>query len=208
MAASVLASTFVRADDPAVDESAQAEPPPAEDVPPPPAEAIPPPPSEPPSAGPLPDMGAEPGAPLPELPTSAPPSTVPGGQPSSAVDPTNPATYDPATETDPAALSDFHDTLAPYGSWGDDSTYGTVWVPNAGVVGSDFAPYVTNGHWGLGSEGSWVWMSDFNWGWAPFHYGRWVWIGGRGWGWIPGRVYAPAWVVWQTGYYDDYYLGW
>jgi hypothetical protein len=139
--------------------------------------------------------------PLPELPSSAP-------RASSATVATDPATYDPAAETDPAALSDFQDTLSPYGSWADDSTYGTVWVPSAGVVGADFAPYVTHGHWGLGADGSWVWVSDFGWGWAPFHYGRWVWIGGRGWAWIPGRVYSPAWVVWQTGYYDDWYVGW
>jgi hypothetical protein len=138
---------------------------------------------------------------MPELPSSAP-------QAAPTVEPTNPASYDPAADTDPAALGDFHDTLSPYGTWADDTTYGTVWVPSEGVVGSDFAPYVTHGHWGLGAEGSWVWVSDFNWGWAPFHYGRWVWIGGRGWAWIPGRVYAAAWVVWQTGYYDDYYLGW
>jgi hypothetical protein len=83
-----------------------------------------------------------------------------------------------------------------------------VWMPSSVVVGADFAPYVSHGHWGLTASSSWLWVSDFSWGWAPFHYGRWVWIGGRGWGWIPGRVYSPAWVVWRTGFYDDYYVGW
>src|SRR5262249_39052513 len=107
----------------------------------------------------------------------------------------------------PAALDDFRDTLSPYGDWVDDSTYGNVWVPSSAYVGADFAPYVTSGHWGLTDEGSWIWVSDYSWGWAPFHYGRWVWIGGRGWAWIPGSVYAPAWVVWRTGYLDGYLVG-
>jgi hypothetical protein len=125
-----------------------------------------------------------------------------------SAEPPNPSEYNTAADTDPAALSDFHDSLSPYGDWVDDSTYGTVWVPANVAVGADFTPYVSNGHWGLGVDNSWIWVSDYSWGWAPFHYGRWVWIGGRGWSWIPGRVYSPAWVVWRTGYYDDYYVGW
>jgi hypothetical protein len=122
--------------------------------------------------------------------------------------PQPPPNYDATDDTDPAALSDFHDGLAPYGAWVDDPTYGVVWVPSASAVGDEFTPYVTNGHWALADDGGWMWVSDFNWGWAPFHYGRWLWIGGRGWSWIPGRVYSNAWVVWRTGYYDDYYVGW
>lgn len=116
--------------------------------------------------------------------------------------------YDESVDRDPTALADFRATLDPYGTWEDDPTYGTVWVPASTVVGDDFAPYVSAGHWGYTDANEYVWVSDYDWGWAPFHYGRWVWIGGRGWAWIPGRVYAPAWVVWRTGYYDDYYVGW
>jgi hypothetical protein len=119
-----------------------------------------------------------------------------------------PPAYDPNVDKDPGALTDFQETLAPYGTWTDDGTYGRVWVPSSGVVGDDFAPYVTAGHWGVTDDNQYLWVSDYSWGWAPFHYGRWVWIGGRGWAWIPGRVYSPAWVVWRTGYYDDYYVGW
>ena len=124
-----------------------------------------------------------------------------------------PATNAPAQEVDPndadpAALTDFREPLASYGTWEEDPTYGVVWVPSPAAVGSDFVPYVTAGHWGLTDTNEWVWVSDYDWGWAPFHYGRWVWIAGRGWAWIPGRVYSPAWVVWRTGYYDDYYVGW
>jgi hypothetical protein len=127
-------------------------------------------------------------------------STAPGEEP--------PPGYDPAADADPAALTDFHETLDPYGTWEDDPTYGTVWVPASTTVGPDFAPYVSDGHWAMSDGNEWMWVSDYSWGSVPFHYGRWTWIAGRGWGWIPGRVYAPAWVVWRTGYYDDYYVGW
>ena len=109
-------------------------------------------------------------------------------------------------DTDPSALTDFHSTLDPYGTWVDDSNYGTVWVPSETVVGDGFSPYVTAGHWTYGDD--YVWMSDYSWGWAPFHYGRWTYIGGTGWGWIPGRTYAGAWVSWRTGYDDWGYVGW
>jgi hypothetical protein len=108
-------------------------------------------------------------------------------------------------DDDPSALTDFHATLDPYGSWVDDGTYGTVWVPAGGTVGADFTPYTTAGHWVYDDD--WVWVSDYPWGWAPFHYGRWVFIEGRGWSWIPGRVYRGAWVGWAVD--PDYaYVGW
>ncbi len=114
----------------------------------------------------------------------------------------NPDAYD---DDDPAALTDFHGALDPYGTWVDDGTYGTVWVPGATAVGADFTPYSTAGHWVYGDD--WVWASDYPWGWAPFHYGRWVLIEGRGWSWIPGRVYRGAWVGWSVD--DGYgYVGW
>ena len=137
-----------------------------------------------------------------------PAETTPSTATSESSEPPAPSEYDYAADTDPAALNDFRDALSPYGTWEDDATYGVVWLPSSTVVGADFAPYVSHGHWGLGAGNTWLWVSDFSWGWAPFHYGRWTWIGGRGWGWIPGRVYAPAWVVWRTGFYDDYYVGW
>lgn len=115
------------------------------------------------------------------------------------------AEADAYDDDDPAALTDFHAALEPYGAWTDDSTYGTVWVPSPTVVGADFHPYVTAGHWVYDDD--WVWASDYDWGWAPFHYGRWMWIEGRGWAWIPGRGYRGAWVMW--GVDDGYsYIGW
>lgn len=109
-------------------------------------------------------------------------------------------------DDDPSAVVVFRDELSPYGSWMDHPDYGTLWVPSSRVVGSDFAPYVSNGRWELTSDGDWLWVSDYDWGHIPFHYGRWVWVSDVGWSWIPGRVYAPAWVVWRTG--ADGYIGW
>ncbi len=112
---------------------------------------------------------------------------------------------DSYADTDPSALSDFHTTLDPYGTWVEDSAYGTVWVPSPDQVGPDFTPYVTAGHWAYDDE--YVWVSDYSWGWVPFHYGRWVWVAGRGWAWVPGRTYAGAWVIWRTDA-DLGYVGW
>jgi hypothetical protein len=103
-------------------------------------------------------------------------------------------------DADPSALTDFRDALAPYGTWREDPAYGLVWVP---AVGPDFRPYVTAGRWTY--DGGWTWLSDYPWGWVPFHYGRWVWVDGVGWEWIPGRKYAGAWVDWRVG--GDY-VGW
>ncbi len=113
---------------------------------------------------------------------------------------------DEYADTDPAALQDFRATLDPYGSWQEDPTYGTVWVPSPTVVGADFSPYVSSGHWVYDDD--YTWVSDYDWGWAPFHYGRWVYGPELGWGWIPGRVYAGAWVSWRYGWGDWGYVGW
>lgn len=136
---------------------------------------------------------------LPQLP---PKSDAPAAQPVNDVA----VEGDVYVDTDPSALSDFREPLSPYGTWIEDGTYGTVWVPSRVVVGADFAPYQTAGHWETTADGDWLWVSDYSWGYIPFHYGRWVWIAGTGWGWIPGRVYAPAWVVWRVG--DGGYIGW
>jgi hypothetical protein len=88
---------------------------------------------------------------------------------------------------------EFYDELSPYGTWVDDPKYGTVWVPD---VDGDFRPYATNGHWVL---------TDYDWGWAAFHYGRWNFDDYYGWEWIPGNEWSPAWVTWRSG---GGYYGW
>ena len=105
---------------------------------------------------------------------------------------------------DPEAYVDFQQSLAPYGQWENDPTYGQVWAPSPSVVGAGFSPYSSGGHWAL-TEYGWTWVSDWDWGWAPFHYGRWSVFGNRGWCWIPGRVWGPAWVGWRWG---RGYAGW
>ncbi|MFO0661287.1 MAG: DUF6600 domain-containing protein [Polyangiaceae bacterium] len=117
---------------------------------------------------------------------------------------------DEYADTDPNAINDFREPLAPYGTWVDDSAYGTVWVPNASVVGDDFAPYVSSGHWAVDDNDDYIWVSDHDEsvGWIVYHYGRWVYVSDRGWCWIPGRRYAPAWVVWRVGDPGYDYVGW
>lgn len=149
---------------------------------------------------------AETGGPLPQGYTPdvpAPPQVAPP-----PAQPAQPPEVDPAdqyADTDPSALTDFREPLAPYGQWVQDPTYGTLWVPDAAQVGADFAPYQTAGQWATTEDGDWLWQSDYAWGYIPFHYGRWVWSGSY-WGWIPGRRYAPAWVTWRVG--EGGYVGW
>jgi hypothetical protein len=111
-------------------------------------------------------------------------------------------------DTDPAALETFKPALEGHGTWVDDPTYGTVWVPSSTEVGSDFTPYVTAGRWTYHPSTDYVWVSDYDWGWAPFHYGRWVMLPGHGWAWIPGRRYSGAWVTWRIGTGGYGYVGW
>lgn len=94
----------------------------------------------------------------------------------------------------------FYNDLSPYGNWIDYGNYGFVWVPGQ----TNFRPYYTNGYW-VYTDYGWTWVSNYNWGWAPFHYGRWINDRRFGWMWIPGYQWAPAWVMWRGG--GDYY-GW
>jgi hypothetical protein len=98
-------------------------------------------------------------------------------------------------------IATFEEELAPHGRWVDTSEYGRVWIPN---VDEDFRPYATNGRWVVTSYGN-TWVSDYEWGWAAFHYGRWYRDNTWGWVWVPGRVWGPAWVAWRSG---GGYYGW
>jgi hypothetical protein len=110
--------------------------------------------------------------------------------------------YQPApAPVEEVSYQSFYDQLSPYGNWINYPGYGYVWSPNAGP---DFQPYATNGNW-IYTDAGWTWSSNYNWGWAPFHYGRWFYENGYGWMWVPGNEWAPAWVSWRSG--GDYY-GW
>lgn len=94
------------------------------------------------------------------------------------------------------SLETFYEELSPYGVWINDPQYGQVWRP--GVDQEEFRPYYTNGHWEMTKYGN-TWVSNYDWGWAPFHYGRWHHSNRRGWIWIPDTRWGPAWVSWRSG---------
>jgi hypothetical protein len=102
---------------------------------------------------------------------------------------------------DVADVSVFYEPLAPYGTWIALPEYGQVWVPRD--VSPEWRPY-TIGRW-VYTDYGWTWVSDQEWGWAPFHYGRWTFVASYGWVWIPGTVWAPAWVVWR---HSPGWVGW
>ncbi len=162
----------------------------------------------------VPDTQAD-GAPLP---TADEVTVLPGGETEQGYDPNSPNAVDyppvdlgPDNEIaqsyddgyDAQAYTQFQTALAPYGGWDYDSSYGYVWSPSASIVGAGFSPYATGGHLAL-TEYGWTWVSDWNWGWAPFHYGRWITRAGR-WSWVPGSMWGPAWVSWRSG---GGYVGW
>lgn len=105
-------------------------------------------------------------------------------------------------QDDDISLQSFYDELSPYGTWIQDPQYGYVWRPD--VEQDDFRPYYSNGRWAMTEYGN-TWVSNYDWGWAPFHYGRWVYNRYRQWIWIPDTVWGPAWVSWRSG---GGYYGW
>jgi hypothetical protein len=100
------------------------------------------------------------------------------------------------------SLQSFYDELSPYGQWIQDPQYGYVWRPD--VDQEEFRPYYSNGRWAMTEYGN-TWVSNYDWGWAPFHYGRWVYNRYNSWVWIPDTVWGPAWVSWRSG---GGYYGW
>jgi hypothetical protein len=98
----------------------------------------------------------------------------------------------------------FYEVLSPYGDWIVIQPYGRVWRPYRHMVGVDFRPYVTGGRW-IYTEYGWVFDTDWEWGWVPFHYGRWLYAGAEGWIWVPDTIWGPAWVEWRAG---GGYVGW
>jgi hypothetical protein len=102
------------------------------------------------------------------------------------------------------SLEVFDRALAPYGEWVTVGRFGRAWRPYATIVGADFQPYLTGGHW-VYTDYGWSFESDYDWGWAPFHYGRWMPDDYYGWVWVPDTVWGPSWVDWRFG---GGYVGW
>ena len=99
----------------------------------------------------------------------------------------------------------FQEELADYGTWVETEKQGQVWYPSNDVVGADFQPFKRGGKWSYTDRG-WTWVSDWPWGWGPFHYGRWNYDPERrAWYWIPGRTWMPATVSFR---YNDDAIGW
>ena len=99
-------------------------------------------------------------------------------------------------QNDDVSLETFYEELSPYGVWINDPQYGRVWRPD--VDQDEFRPYYSKGHWEMTRYGN-TWVSDYDWGWAAFHYGRWHYTGRMGWLWIPDTHWGPAWVSWRSG---------
>ena len=95
----------------------------------------------------------------------------------------------------------FYDDLSPYGTWVDNPQYGYVWLPSVEV---GFTPYGSNGYWTL-TDAGWTCVSNYPWGWAPFHYGRWYTDPMYGPLWVPGEEWGPGWVTWRQ---SEGYYGW
>lgn len=105
-------------------------------------------------------------------------------------------------QNEDVSLQSFYDELSPYGTWIQDPQYGYVWRPD--VDQDEFRPYYSNGRWAMTEYGN-TWVSNYDWGWAPFHYGRWVYNRYNQWLWIPDTIWGPAWVSWRSG---GGYYGW
>ena len=85
----------------------------------------------------------------------------------------------------------------------EDIDYENAWRPKYAILDPEWDPY-SNGRWVYCDVG-WVWVSDYSWGWAAYHYGRWWWSPIYGWVWSPGRRWAPCWVSWCS---TPDYVGW
>ncbi len=96
---------------------------------------------------------------------------------------------------DVASVDIFYGSLAQYGSWGNHSRYGRVFLP-AGV-GPGWQPY-SRGYWRNDPRFGRMFVSGDPWGWATYHYGRWGRDPRFGWFWVPDTRFGPNWVDWQS----------
>jgi hypothetical protein len=99
------------------------------------------------------------------------------------------------------SLGYIYDYLNGFGFWVNNPPYGYVWIPRG--LGPRWHPYV-HGRW-VWTDYGWTWVSNYSWGWLPFHYGRWGRDARLGWFWVPDVDWAPAWVIWR---FSDIYIGW
>lgn len=161
-------------------------------------------PAAPASVAPAEQSASGPGAPMSYAPQ---PATAPA-PPEMAPEAPPPGDY--ATESYPpppagdTGYSTYYDSLAPYGTWVDVGGYGPCWQPTVVVANPTWRPYCDAGRW-VYTDCGWYWLSNYSWGWAPFHYGRWFQHDRLGWCWAPDTVWGPSWVCWR---YGGSYCGW
>ncbi len=155
--------------------------------------------------------GVGPAVPLAPIATQPPPTNQWGPNPADvapqAVPQPGAAQAEAAPAGPPAQAIDnntFYTSLSPYGTWMQVEGYGMVWQPTVTVINSSWRPYFDSGRW-VWTDAGWYWMSDYSWGWAPFHYGRWFRHNRAGWCWAPDTLWGPSWVTWR---YDSDYCGW
>ena len=134
---------------------------------------------------------------------SAPDATTADNANPAPVTDTATATGVTAPPDDQADTTLFYEALAPDGNWSQDPTYGYSWTPTVSSTDPNWRPYANDGHWAYTDHG-WYWESNYNWGWAAFHYGRWHNNENR-WSWVPDNTWGPAWVDWRQ---SDNYYGW
>ena len=105
----------------------------------------------------------------------------------------------------PAEVQPYAATLATYGTWRHEPTYGYVWYPRVSI---GWRPYY-HGRWSHFRPWGWTWIGHDPWAWPTHHFGRWGFSAGV-WFWIPGRTWAPAWVSWAyaPGFVSWCPLGW
>ena len=125
----------------------------------------------------------------------------------------------------PVSFQTFYDDLSDDGEWimitkeeiedelndGDGQGFASDYVQEDGIVyiwkpsitEEGWRPYM-NGRWVYTTNG-WLWVSNYRWGWACYHYGRWLQSKEYGWVWMPGYVWAPAWVKWRI---SENHIGW
>ena len=92
------------------------------------------------------------------------------------------------------------------GNWYNVPGTGYVWSPyDAQYLGATWDPW-GYGHWVFYPRFGFVWVSGYQWGYAPYSCGLWNFYDGFGWGWAPGFGCNP----WWGGYggYGGVFVGW
>jgi hypothetical protein len=87
------------------------------------------------------------------------------------------------------------------GNWYNVPGQGYVWSPYEAIANGDgFDPY-GYGRWVLYPRYGYVWVSGYQWGYAPYQCGMWNYYDSFGWGWAPGGGGCSPW-------YDNDLGGW